>query len=57
MLSKFFKKEFNNTSYLQELLQDKPNKQWLKDGLNDEMVDFNYQDPKGNSFLMKCISL
>ena len=57
MLSKIFKKEFNNTSYLQELLQDKPNKQWLKDGLNDEMVDFNYQDPKGNSFLMKCIKV
>lgn len=57
MLSKFFKKEFNNTTYLQELLQDSPNIQWLEDGLKDEMVDINHKDEKGDTFLIKCIKV
>lgn len=57
MLGKFFKKEFNNTTYLQELLQDNPNEQWLEDGLRDEMVDINHQDDKGDTFLIKCIKV
>jgi len=57
MLSKFFKREFNNTTYLQELLQDNPNTQWLEDGLKDEMVDINHKDEKGDTFLIKCIKV
>lgn len=57
MLSKFFKKEFNNTTYLQELLQDNLNLQWLTDGLKDEMIDINFKDKNGDTFLMKCIKV
>lgn len=57
MLSKFFKKEFNNTTYLQELLQDNPNEQWLEDGLKNEMVDINHKDERGDTFLIKCIKV
>jgi len=57
MLKKFFKKEFNNTTYLQELLQDSPNEDWLENGLSDEMVDINFRDKKGNTFVMQCIKV
>ena len=57
MLSKFFKKEFNNTTYLQELLQDNPDEKWLEDGLKDEMVDINHKDSRGDTFLIKCIKV
>jgi len=57
MLSKFFKKELNNTTYLQELLQDNPNENWLRDGLNDEMIDINHKDKNGDTFLIKCIKV
>jgi len=57
MISSLFKKEYNNTTYLQELLQEEINEQWLNDGLTDEMVDINYKDTKGDTFLMKCIKV
>jgi len=57
MLSKFFKKELNNTTFLQELLQDNPNEKWLEDSLKDEMIDINHKDKKGDTFLMKCIKV
>ena len=57
MISKLFKKEYNNTTYLQELLQENINEQWLNDGLKDEMIDINYKDKNGDTFLMKCIKV
>jgi len=57
MLSKLFKKELNNTTYLQELLQDSPNESWLEDGLKDEMIDINHKDNNGDTFLIKCIKV
>ena len=57
MLGKFFKREFNNTTYLQELLQDSPNIKWLEEGLRDEMIDINHKDENGDTFLIKCIKV
>jgi ankyrin repeat protein len=57
MISKLFKKEYNNTTYLQELLLENINEQWLNNGLSDEMIDINYKDQKGDTFLMKCIKV
>ena len=55
MLGKLFKKELNNTTFLQELLQDIPNEKWLEDSLKDEMIDINHKDRNGDTFLIICI--
>jgi len=57
MLGKFFKKEINNTTFLQELLQENLNEQWLEEALLDEMIDINHKDKKGDTFLTKCITV
>jgi len=57
MLGGFFKKEINNTTFLQELLQDNPNTKWLEDSLKDEMVEINHKDKKGDTFIIKCIKV
>jgi ankyrin repeat protein len=57
MLGKFFKKDINNTTFLQELLQENPNLIWLEESLSDEMIDINHKDKKGDTFLTKCISV
>lgn len=57
MLGKFFKREFNNTTYLQELLRENPNETWLEEGLRDEMIDINHKDKNGDTFLIKCIKV
>lgn len=57
MISKLFAKEYNNTTYLQELLKENLDYQWLNEGLDDEMIDINYKDKNGDTFLMKCIKI
>jgi len=57
MLSKLFQKEYNNTTYLQELLQDEINEKWLADGLINEMIDINHKDTNADTFLIKCLKV
>ncbi|MGB3751859.1 MAG: ankyrin repeat domain-containing protein [Arcobacteraceae bacterium] len=57
MLNKFFKREYNNTTYLQELLQDEINEKWLENGLLDEMIDINHKDKNSDTFLIKCLKV
>ncbi|MEA3512578.1 MAG: ankyrin repeat domain-containing protein [Campylobacterota bacterium] len=54
MLESFFKKDHNNLTFLQELLQEDINEQWLKEGLEEKNIDINYQDKRGDTFLLKC---
>jgi len=57
MLKSIFKKDINNTTYLQELLQDTPNEVWLQKNIKNEMIDLNHQDENGDTFLIKCIKV
>jgi len=57
MLSKIFQKEYNNTTYLQELLQDEMNEKWLEKGLFNEMIDINHKDKNSDTFLIKCLKI
>jgi len=57
MLGKLFKKELNNTTFLQELLQEEINESWLEDALRDEMIDINHKDKNDDTFLMKCLKV
>ena len=38
MLKKFFKKEHNNVTFLQELIHKEPDFDWLKEGLKSELM-------------------
>jgi ankyrin repeat protein len=57
VLTTFFKKEINNTTFLEELLQENINETWLNDALKNEMVDVNFKDKNKDTFLMKCIKV
>ncbi|MEA2018995.1 MAG: ankyrin repeat domain-containing protein [Campylobacterota bacterium] len=55
MLNKLFKRKFTNENYLQELLLDKLKERWLKEGIETKIIDIDYQDTLGNTFLMICL--
>ena len=52
MLKKFFKKDFTNENFIQELLNESPKDKWLTEALESGSIDINHQDEKMNSFLM-----
>jgi len=52
MLKKFFKKDFTNENFIQELLNENPKEKWLIEALESGSIDINHQDEKKNSFLM-----
>jgi len=55
MLKKFFKKEFTTKNYLEELLKQRPDFEWLKEALNTRSIDINNEDKSRNTFLMICL--
>ena len=57
MLKKFFKKEHNNVTFLQELIHKEPDFDWLKEGLKSELIDINFKDESGNTFLLKTLKV
>jgi len=52
MFKKFFKKEFTNDNFLQELLHETPKEDWLEEALASGAIDINKKDEKNNTFLM-----
>jgi len=52
MLKKFFKKDFTNNNFMQELFFKIPRENWLEEALQDKNVDINHQDENGNTPLM-----
>ena len=57
MLGKLFKREHTNVTFLQEILHKEPNWEWLEEGLEKEIVDIDYVDKDGNTFLIKCLKV
>jgi ankyrin repeat protein len=51
----FFKREYNNHNFLQELFHKNPKLDWLEEGLKTEAIDINHKDEFGNTFLMLCL--
>jgi len=56
MFNKFFKKDFTNQNFMQELLYKIPKITWLEEALESGLIDINYQDDKKNTFLMMTLT-
>ena len=52
MLENLFSREHTNATFLQELLHQDIDKEWLEAGLKEEHIDINHQDENGDTFLM-----
>ena len=57
MLEFFFKREHTNVTFLQEILHKEPNWEWLEEGIEKELVDIDYKDKDGDTFLIKCLKV
>lgn len=57
MLKKLLNIEDYEVAFLHEVLKNEFNTKWLLDKLEKNLVDINYQDENGDSFLIKCIKV
>lgn len=52
MLKKFFRKDFTNENFRNELFAQTPKENWLTEALESGKIDINHQDEKENTFLI-----
>jgi ankyrin repeat protein len=55
MLKKFFKRKFTDENFLEMLLGEHQNYDWLKKALNSKEVNIDHQDNNENTFLLLCL--
>lgn len=55
MLKKLFQKKFTIENFLEMLLGEHQNFEWLKEAIDTKEVDIDHQDNTGNTFLIICL--